>query len=178
MPEYLNQQNGVALSQAMAEAYASAPAQRAVLQTLTLTHSAFDADVHIVADHAAFTAKLEDGVTEVTFQPVAVQMEWPEESDAAAVPSVRLAIDGVSQVVLPQLDLALSTIEPIIVTPRVYASDEPDGPAHNVAANFELTSATVTETRVSCAAAVDDAANVSYPAVTYTRAMYPGLTSR
>lgn len=86
--------------------------------------------------------------------------------------------DGVSQIVLPQLDLALSTIEPIMVTPRVYASDEPDGPAHNVAAEFELTSATVTETRVSCTAAVDDAANVSYPAITFTRAMYPGLTSR
>jgi hypothetical protein len=178
MPEYLNPINGVALSQAMAEAYASAPTQRAVLQTLTFTHSAFDSDVHVVADHAPFTAKLENGVTEVTFQPVAVVVDWPEQSDSDAVPALRLSIDGVSQVVLPQLDLALSTIEPVLVTPRVYASDEPDGPAHNVAAVFELTSASVSETRVSCTAAIDDAANVSYPAVTFTRAMYPGLTSR
>lgn len=178
MPDYQNPRNGVRLSTAVAEAYASAPTGRALLQTLTLTHSAFDADVHIVADHQPFTAYLEDGITEVTFQPVAVDVVWPEESDTAAAQRVQISMDGVGGVVLPQLDQALSTIEPVLVTPRVYASDEPEGPAHDVAAEFELATATVTETRVTAVAAVDDAANVSYPAVTYTRAMYPGLGSR
>lgn len=178
MPDYLDKRNGVSLSMAVSEAYASAPTQRALLQTLTLTHSAFDQDVHIVADHAEFTAYLEDGTTQVTFQPVAVDVIWPEESDTAQAQQVQLAMDGVSSVVLPQLDKALGTIEPIVVVPRIYASDEPEGPAHDVAASFELATATVTETRVTATAAVDDAANVSYPAVTYTRAAYPGLTSR
>lgn len=188
MPHYLGPVHGVSFSEAYAEAIAVAPVGRAMVDTLELRHPEFRDDdgnpyaIRIVCDYTDFTATLEDDAPmnagqAVTFQALPVEVYGPDETDGGETPSVTVAIDGVSGHVLPQLDRAVQTLQPVELTWRVYASDDTSGPAVRPVLTMILRDVNVTETRIEGRATFADPTNRAYPRVEYSAAQYPGLSA-
>lgn len=189
MPDFLPPVNGVSFSEAYAEAIAVAPVARVMLATYELRHPAFEDDngqpyaVRIVNDHQDLQATLEDtaeldaGET-VTFTALPVEVTGPDETDSGQAPSIGFAIDGVSQLLVQQLDRALATLQPVTITERIYASDDLSGPAVRPVLTLTLRDVVVTDTRVTGQAVFYDPSNRGFPRQEYTAAAYPALSAR
>lgn len=190
MPTFNPAVNGVAFSVAYNEAIATARVDRVMLATYELRHPAFVDPVtgllyaaRIVNDYADLVATLEASAplnpsTAVTFTALPVEVSGPDESDSGATPSITIAIDGVSQLLVQQLDQAITTLVPVTVTERIYASDDLSGPATTPVLTMTLRDVIVTDTRVTAKAVFYDPSNVGFPRREYTSAEYPGLTAR
>lgn len=190
MPSFRPPVNGVSFSAAYAEAIAVAPISRVMLPTYELRHPSFtDPDtglptgIRIVNDHADLMATLEasapvDAGATVLFKALPVEVSGPDESDSGQTPSITFAIDGVSQLLVQQLDYALAGLVPVTVTERIYASDDLSGPAVTPVLTMTLRDVVVTDTRVTAKAVFYDPSNRGFPAQEYTTDLYPGLTAR
>lgn len=177
MPNYLDEKNGLTLSEAYAEAAASAPAGRIVHNTYELTHPSFTERILIVNSYTPVTATLETGET-VEFVPCPVTVTPPEESEGAAIPAINIQIDGVSGLVVNALDLAIKTSERIGVIERVYVSDDLSAPAVLPPLRLTLREVEVNEYSVVASAGYDDPINRGFPAKEYLAREYPGLAAR
>jgi hypothetical protein len=188
MPTFLPTVNGVAFSAAYAEAIATARVDRVMLATYELRHPSFVENgvayaVRIVNDHADLTATLESTApvnpsTAVLFTALPVEVSGPDESDSGQTPAIMFSIDGVSQILVKQLDYAIATLVPVTVTERIYASDDLTGPAVTPVLTMTLRDVKVTDTRVSAQAVFYDPSNRGFPKQEYTQPMYPGLSAR
>lgn len=174
---YQDEQFGVSLSEAYAEAIASAPAARVVFHTYEITHSSFSERILIVNDYQPLTATLETG-EEVEFVPCPVLVDSPEQSDNGASPSIDVQIDGVSGILAARLDAALGSYEKIGIIERIYVSDDTSAPASMPPLSLTLRDVEVNETTVKASAAYDDPVNKGFPAKDYNIREYPGLTAR
>ena len=177
MPNYQDELNGVSLSEAYAEAAASAPVGRVIYWTYELTHPSFTEPILIVNDYKPVTATLDDG-REVEFVPCPVQATPPAESDNAEMPKITIRIDGVSAIVAGQLDAAVKTMERIGIIERQYVSDDLSAPAVMPPLRLTLRDVEVTERTVNVTAAFDDPINRGFPGKEYTPREYPGLAAR
>lgn len=189
MPTMRPALHGVSFSEAYAEALAIAPVERVLLETLEFRHPAFkDEDgapfaARIVNDLQPLTARLEasapvDANALVLFDPCPVRVKHPDETESGEAPYIDLAIDGVSRILVEQLDYAIGTIEVVEVTVRVYASDDLSGPAILPVTSLVLHQVRVSETRVTAKAMLYDPANRGFPRQEYTADLYPGLSAR
>lgn len=189
MPSFNSPVNGVSFSQAYAEAIAVAPISRVMLPTYELRHPSFVDDngalfaVRIVNDHADLTATLEatapvNAGAAVLFTAMPVEVSGPDETSDGQAPAITFAIDGVSQLLVKQLDYALSTLYPVTVTERIYASDDLSGPAVTPVLTMTLRDVVVNETRVTARAVFYDPSNRGFPKQEYTQQQYPGLSAR
>lgn len=189
MPTFQDPLNGVSFSDAYAEAIATARIDRVMLPTYELRHPNFVDDngdlyaVRIVNDHADLTATLEDTAEvnageEVLFTACPIEVSGPDESDSGSAPAITFSIDGVSQVLVQQLDRALLSLQPVTITERIYASDDTSGPAVTPVLTMTLREVTVTDTRVSAKAMFFDPSNRGFPRQEYTQEQYPGLSAR
>ena len=188
MPTFLTPINGVAFSAAYAEAIATATITRVMLATYELRHPAFLQDgvlytPRIVNDHADLRARLEatapvDASTYVTFTALPVEVSGPDESDSGTAPSISIAIDGVSPLLVQQLDYALSGLVPVLMTERIYASDDLSGPAVMPVLTMTLRDVVVTDTRVTAKTVFYDPSNRGFPRQEYTTVTNPGLSAR
>lgn len=190
MPTYQISVNGVAFSAAYAEAIAIAPIARVMLPTYELRHPSFVDPVtgalyaiRIVNDHADLTATLEATApvnpgAAVLFTALPVEVSGPDESDSGSTPAITFAIDGVSQLLVQQLDYALATLIPVTVTERIYASDDLSAPAITPVLTMTLRDVLVTDMRVTAKAVFYDPSNRGFPRQEYTTPLYPGITAR
>lgn len=174
---YQDEQFGVSLSEAYAEAVASAPADQVVLYTYEITHSTFEDRILIVNDFHPLFATLETG-EEVEFIPCPVLVTAPEQSDNGASPAIDVQIDGVSGMLAERLDAAIVTHEKIGIIERVYVSNDTSAPATVPPLSLTLRDVEVSETTVKASAAYDDPVNKGFPAKDYNIREYPGLTAR
>jgi hypothetical protein len=188
MPTYNSPQHGVSFSEAAAEAYAIAPVDRVMVDTIELLHSSFIGDdgypdsVRVACNTEDLLATIEDGAPmhagqEVTFIGLPVVPKLPEEGENGQDPVFEFFIDNVSEMVSRQLDLAVETLEPIIVIYREYASDDTSGPTHLPTLKLELRKVDVDDTRVTATAAFADSVNRKFPGSVYDE-RYPGLSAR
>lgn len=175
--QYMDEAHGLTLSEAYAEAAASAPAGRVVHYTYELEHPSFTERILIVNDFAPLTATLENG-TQVEFVPCPVSVTGPEESDNAASPTIGVQIDGVSGIIAGRLDAAAKTFDRINIIERVFVSDDLSAPAILPPLKLTLREVEVNETSVTASAAFDDPINRGFPAKDYTSKEYPGLSAR
>jgi hypothetical protein len=175
MPIFGEPLNGVSLSDALKEAATHAPADRVMLATYEFIHSSFTDRALVVVNHEDLVAKDENGV-EVTYVAIAgLRSEGLEQSDKASSPSIKLALDGVSQAIIEKLDAALEGLQPVTLVERVYASDDLEGPAVLPPTRVIIRTGSVSETTVAIEAGFGDPANLPFPRETYTRLKYPGL---
>ena len=166
------------MSEALREAATYAPIDRAVMLTYEFIHPTFTSRVAVVCDYADLTAKDEDDVT-VTYKALAgLRSEGFEESDQASTPLLKLVMDGVSSLLVTEMDRALVTLDPVEVVERVYVSDDLTTPALLPPARAVVRSGSLTETRVTLEIGFGDPANQPFPRKVYTRAEYPGLAAQ
>lgn len=172
-------------SEAMQEAYASSPIDEQVLITLEMHHPTFINDigertairvVRAFEDHdlrLENTAPLNAGQI-VTFQKCSFELTEPGYEEGK-VPTLPIAIDGVSREITGYLEQAIVSLVPITVYFRPYLLSDPSGPGLDPPYRFTLTDVTVDIFRVSGQCNLNDVHNWPFPANKYTRERFPGL---
>lgn len=176
----------LALSEAIREAYASAPADTVILHTLELRHPSFLDDdgqptaIRVVRDHVDLMARLEadapvDGGMMVRFVAMGFELELPPV-DTAPVPEIAVTLDNVSRELVRHLDAASTSQDKIEVTYRPYLSTDLEGPQMDPPITLILTEVEADVFRITGRARMLDIGNKAFPAETYTARRFPGLT--
>jgi hypothetical protein len=170
------------LSEALAEAYASAPSDEVIYHTLELRHAAFSTPIRVVRDNADLTARLEatapeDPGEDVTFVGFAFDLVKPELS-ATGIPQCTIEIDNVSREILANIELAMTSITPVEVTYREYLGSDLLGPQNDPPMTLQITSITADVFRVKATASFADIGNRRFPREEYTAERFPGLVAQ
>ena len=174
------------LSEALREAYASAPSDVVILHTLELRHPSFVDDdkqpiaIRVVRDNQDLTARLEAGAplnagAMVTFIAMGFDLELPP-IDTAPVPEISITLDNASREIVKHLDAASDSQSKIEVTYRPYLSDDLEGPQMEPPFTLVLTEVSADTSRVTGRARMLDVGNKAFPAETYNSLRFSGLT--
>lgn len=170
------------LSEAIKEAYASAPADVIIHHTIEMRHPSFASPLRVVRDYKSINATLEDTApvdasTEVTFSAYAFDIVKPEiNSDGR--PQITIEIDNVSREIITNVEAAMQTNDSIEVTYREYISSDLTSPQNDPPLHMTIVSITADIFRVSAVATFGDFTNRRFPAATYTSEDFPGLVSQ
>ena len=168
-----------ALSQALREAYAAAPADTVILHTLEIWHPSFEVPIRVVRDHAELIARLETGAPRdagqmVSFVALAFDLDLPPV-DTAPVPEIAVTLDNVGQEIVDALEAAAISQDKIDIIYRPYLSTDLEGPHMDPPITLTLAEVEADTLRVTGRARMLDAGNKSFPSITYTAQRFPGL---
>lgn len=167
------------LTQALKEAYASAPNNSVAYHTLEIYHPAFTTPIRVVRDFVDLTATLENTAprnpnTAVNFTGYAFDIVPPEVS-TVGVPQCQIQIDNVSRDITANLELAIPTSTPIQVIYRMFLSTDLSAPQNNPPMILTITSISVDVFKVTATATFGDLVNKKFPSVIYDVNTFPGL---
>lgn len=169
------------LSQAIKEAYASAPANVVIYHTLELRHPAFTTPIRVVRDFANLTAALEatapanPGET-VDFVAFAFEFTKPEVS-STGVPQITITLDNVDRSIVANIEAAMGTTDLVQVTYREYLSTDLSAPQNNPPLSMTIMSVTADVFKVSAVAGFPDLMNRRFPTAEYSPEVFPGLAA-
>lgn len=161
------------LKQAAREAYALAPSDVAVLETLTFTHPSWEAPVYLVKNREDLDLTLETGET-VTFTACAFRMALPAAGENG-LQEIQIAVDNVDRVASDALLTVATSKQPVQVVFRPYLSNDTTAPQMDPPLTLFLTDATITSVEVVCRATFADVLNRSFPSQYYVRRRFPAL---
>lgn len=171
--------------EALEEAYASAPVDNPELFTLAFHHPNFRDEfgqptaIYVVAAYENHMLRLENTAPlnpgeKVEFIAMAFDFQHPSYEEGK-VPTLPITIDGVSREISQQLELAISSLQPIDVYARTYLLSDPEGPQIDPPYRFTLTDVQVDVFQVTGTCNLQDVHNWPFPANKYTRDRFPGL---
>lgn len=169
------------MSQALKEAYASAPTGVIIYHTLELRHPAFTQPIRVVRDYTDLTATLEASAPAnpgqaVLFTSFAFDFIKPEQSHDG-VPRMTIVIDNVSRLITASLDQALTTTDPLAATYREFISTDLTGPQNDPPLHMEILSVTGDVFQVRAVAGFADLVNRRFPTEEYGADRFPGLVT-
>lgn len=169
------------LSEAIKEAYASAPVDTIIYHTLEIIHSDFTEPIRIVRDFNELTATLEDTAPynpgeEVTFIPYAFEFQ-PPEINTQGVVQCQIEIDNVDRVIFSALDTAITSYSILELIYRGYLSDDLTGPQNDPPLRMTITSVSAGVSKITATASFGNFANRKFPNYTYTTENFPYLTN-
>lgn len=167
------------LSQALAEAYASAPSAEVILHTLELRHPSFTQPLRVVNDHATLTATLEadapmDAGQPVEFAAFAFRFRLPDVQ-STGMPELEIEIDNVSAEVVAYMDQAANSTELIEVTYRPYLSSDTSAPSMDPPLHLVLHDVEADVFAIRGRASFGDYGNRQFPGQSYDGQTFPGL---
>lgn len=168
------------LSEALKEAYASAPSDVVIVSTLEIRHPAFAEPIRVVSDYIPVTARLEanaptDAGEMVEFQPFAFELTLPELMDKG-IPELGLKIDNVSREILQNIELAMPLPDKLEITYRAYLSNDlASGPHNDPPLHLTITSIEADALAITAKASVADFINKKFPNQEYDETRFPGL---
>lgn len=177
------------LSEALKEAYASAPDEVIILHTLEIRHSSFFDEngdpmaVRVVRDNEDLTATLEDdapmnaGET-VEFIALHFDLSLPAQDDTGATPEIQFSIANVGRVLMRYIDDAVVSKDPVYITYRPYLSTDLTQPHMNPPITLTVRSISANLNEVTGRAGFGDTPNRRFPRVDYTSRDFPGLSAR
>lgn len=169
-----------ALSAALKEAFASAPVNQIIHDTLEFWHSSFAAPLRIVCDRVALDARIEAGAPRdagalVTFAPYAFEIT-PPELTATGVPQCTIEVDNIDRTLLALIDGAVGFSTPIVVLRRLYLSATATvGPENVPVMTLTIQSVSATPFRISAVAGYPDLLNKKFPRLEYELTTFAGL---
>lgn len=167
------------LSEAIKEAYASAPSDEVIYHTLEIWHPNFTQPIYVVRDFQDLNATKEataarDAGTEVTFVGFAFDF-IPPEVDRGGIPQCVVEIDNVSREILANIEAAMGSTETITVIYRAYLSSDLSGPENDPPLELTIHSITADPFKVRAVAGFGSLANVKFPRLEYSSEVFPGL---
>lgn len=167
------------LSDAIKEAYASAPSDVVIYHTLELRHTAFTSPIRVVRDLVDLTATLEstapvDASTSVTFTAFAFDFRKPEIG-SDGVPQLTIEIDNVSREILANIELAVTTNDVIEATYREFISSDLTVPQNDPPMHMKIITVHADIFKVSAVAGFGDFSNRLWPRELYDADRFPGL---
>jgi len=162
----------------------SADPDVAVIDTLEFRNPAFlDEGGNVVPIRVAnrrddFTARLEadapvNGGENVTFLACAFEGQLPESSDQSP-PVFQIAVSNAARVLMPWLDKAADSADPLFMTYRAYLSDDLTAPQF-VMDGFTIKSVVAGMLQVTASAGFEDFLNTPFGKKLYTLTDFPGL---
>jgi len=169
------------LSQAIKEAYASAPCSSIIYHTLEIYHPSFTVPIRVVRDNITLTATLEASAPRNASEAVnflGYQFDLtPPEVSTSGVPQCTVEIDNVSREILAQIELAVAGGAPdlITITYRAFLSDDLTGPQNDPPLTLTVSDITANVFRISATAGFPNLANKRFPSQEYTSERFPGL---
>lgn len=170
------------LSDAIREAYASAPADQVIYHTLEIYHPAFSVPIRVVRDNTALDARLEAGAPRnagsvVTFTAYAFDVVPPEQM-SSALPQLEIAIDNVSQEIIAQIELAVTSPQPATVIYREFLSGHLDeGPETDPPLEMTILKISATPYQIKATAGFQNLLDLKFPSIEYDLETFPGLGS-
>lgn len=169
----------VTLSEALQEAYATAPAGDVILFTLEFRHPTFVTPLRVVRDRADLTATLESTAPlnpseEVTFVQWSFDLELPDVTSGSS-PELLLTIDNVSTEILGYLDSAANSSDLIEVTMRIYLADDTSSPQNDPPLTVTLKDVECDIFRITARCGFGDFANRPFPREVYDLTRFAGL---
>lgn len=167
------------LTQALKEAYASAPAGTIIHHTLEFRHSAFTQPLRVVRGFADLVATLEDSApadpgVAVTFAAYAFDLTRPEVNPQG-VPQIQIEIDNVSREIIANIEAAIQTTERVKVTYREFLSTDLAGPQNDPPIHMTVLQIKAGIFRIVATAGFPDLANKRFPTQEYSADVFPGL---
>ena len=178
-----------AMSEALAEAAALAPADEVFHDTLEFRHPSFVDEagnpdsLRIVADTEDLVAPLEAaapirGGQTVLFRALAFSFHLPA-IEPGTTPEIEITVDGVSREMMTYFDLASASGQVLTVAYRLYlGSAVADGPQRDPVDVFEVSEIDVGVTSVTLKARTRIDLRGAFPVRLYTAAEFPGLIGR
>lgn len=171
----------LAMSQALAEAYASAPSAEVILHTLELRHPSFTQPLRVVSDHATLLARLEasapvDPGIYVYFAPFSFRFRLPDVQ-STGMPELEIEIENVSREVLTYIDLAAQSTDLIELTYRPYLASDTYAPQMDPPITLVLHDVEADVFAIRARASFGDYGNRRFPGETYDAQRFPGLVA-
>lgn len=162
-----------ALSEAIKEAYASAPTNVVILETLEIDHEDLAEPIRLVRNRENLTFTLEDA-SSYEFEGAAFRMALPAAGDNG-VQDLMLAIDNTDQRLTDFVNTVKASIAPVTCTYRPYRSDDLTTPQMDPPLVLYLHDINLNSFEVSARASFADIINRKFPSVLYTRSRFPSL---
>lgn len=163
------------LTAAIKEAYASAPSDEVILETIALVHSALAAPVYLVRDRVDLIADLETSET-VTFKASSFRLTKPPAGDNGIAP-LSLSIDNVDRSITDFVNTVKKSTEPVQVYYRAYLASDLTQPQTNPPLVLSLSDISLNVFEASGRATFADIVNKKAPSEYYTRSRFPSLGS-
>jgi hypothetical protein len=160
------------LDPAIVEAYALAPANVEIVETIELRHDALEEPMFLVSGrlNRILTA---DGV-EQTFRASNFKLVLPS-TDEGGLQEMTITIANVENRVVDFCEVAVRSNAPIQILYRPYRVDTPETPMMDPPLLLFLEDVTATDTEVSGRANPMDFLNLQFPNELYNRRDFPGL---
>ena len=162
-----------ALKDAIKEAYASAPSDVVIVDTLELRHPAFTTPIRVTTQYTPISARLEataplNAGQVVEFQPFGID---------TGIPELQITIDNVSREILRHIELAMPQPEMLEVTYRAFLSNDLlGGPQNDPPLHMTISSIEADAMAVRAKATIADFINKKFPGENYVDTKFPGLT--
>lgn len=161
------------LSAALKEAYAVAPTNLRVFETLEIKHPSIGSPVYIVQDFKPLVATLETAAT-VTFLPVWFNFNLPTASESGRQ-DLSITIDNVDRTISDFINLAKDFATPVQIVYRPYLSNDLTQPQLDPPLTLILQDVRINMMQVSGRATFADVINKKWPTEYYTRARFPSI---
>lgn len=161
-------------SDAYKEALVCVPRDNPTIETLAIEHPD-EETIYIAFDWQDWTAYLEDGVTEVTFQRGWFDLRQPPKN-ADGVPELQIALANADGEVGAYIERIKFSEKPVEAVFRPYLADDPSGPSTNPPLRLQVKNVQVTLFQAQGRALfARDMKNTLVPTERYTRSRFPGL---
>lgn len=169
------------LSDALEEAYASAPSGVVIYHTLEFRHAAFSQPIRVVHGHQDITATLEATAPlnpgqAVTFSAFSFEFQLPEIADGGS-PELEIIIDAVSREIVSQVEAAMAYATKISVTYRPYLSTDLTAPHMDPVWHMTVREIEADVFRIKARASFGELINRQFPGENYTAVRFPGLVA-
>ena len=167
------------LSQALKEAYASAPSNLVIYHTLELYHPAFSSPIRVVRDYDNLVARLEvtapnNPGEQVTFIAFNFDFTKPEVS-SQGVPQITITMDNVDRAIVANIEQALTTMDLVTLVYREYISTNLTAPQNNPPLTMNVIGVTADVFTVTAIASFPNLMNRRFPSTGYDAQTFPGL---
>lgn len=173
------------LSEAIKEAYASAPSDVIIYATLELHHSAFKdsngnpAPIRVVRDYNNLDARLESTAPRhpaqiVTFVAFNFEFTKPEVTPEN-IPQISIVMDNVSRDIVANIEKTMGTFEQIKVIYREFISTDLSTPQNNPPIEMSIMSISADLFKVTATAGFPNLLNRRFPTQEYTTTTFVGL---
>jgi len=164
----------MAISSALKEIYASAPATQRYIETLAFSHSLFSQTYYVTNDNQSWQFLLETGSL-VTFSVMPFRIVLPT-LDGQGQQDMGLTLANIGRDLIDPLESAIAKpSEPIRCVYRVYLDQAATAPQNTPPLSLILTGVQVTRESVSATATRADVLNRAFPYTFYRYETFPGL---